>query len=65
MAERRFTVTEYDPGRPWIRVGESRHMSIELKEDESFAVWAAGAWPPPRFKAELEPDPLGPWQDPS
>ena len=39
-----FTITEHDPDRPWIVLG-SEHRTVELEDDESFALWAAGHWP--------------------
>jgi hypothetical protein len=49
-----FTLTEYDPDRPWIVRVTGRHV-IELPDDEDFAVWAADRWPDQRFRVELDP----------
>jgi hypothetical protein len=61
MPEYRYTVAEYEPTRPWVLVGALRQLSVELNEDEDFAVWAAQAWPRPRFQVDLLSE-LGPWQ---
>jgi hypothetical protein len=65
VREYRYTVAEYDPQRPWVLVGEIRQLAIQLDDQENFTVWAAQAWPPPRYKAELAPDELRPWPSPS
>jgi hypothetical protein len=57
-----YTLAEYDPDRPWVLVGEIRHLMVELDDNDTFSTWAARAWPPPRYKAETSPDELGPWQ---
>jgi hypothetical protein len=58
----RYTVAEYDPQRPWLLVGEIRHLTVELDDEHSFTSWAARRWPASRFKAELDAGRLGPWQ---
>ena len=63
VREFRYTVTEYDRNHPWLLVGEIRRLTVELEDTESFSAWAARTWPPPRYKAELEPEALGPWHD--
>lgn len=60
----RYALTEYDPQRPWLLVGQVQHLTVELESDQSFAEWAAKRWPPPRFSVGLEPGPLAPWQSP-
>jgi hypothetical protein len=62
MRTHRYQVAEYDPQRPWVLVDEIRQLTIQLNDDENFTAWAAQAWPPPRYKAELEPDELQPWR---
>lgn len=57
----RYTVAEYDPGRPWVVVGPLREFAVELEEGEDFRAWAAQAWPRPRYQVDLLPE-LGPWQ---
>ena len=59
MREHRFTLTEYDPDRPWVVRATGRHV-IELPDDQDFGAWAAERWPDQRFKVELEPK-LEPW----
>jgi hypothetical protein len=58
----RYTITEYDAARPWVSVGPLRRMTVELEDAEDFAVWAAQAWPRPRFQADLNREPLPPWE---
>lgn len=62
MPEYHYTVAEYDPQRPWLLVGEIRHLTVELDDEHSFTSWAERTWPAPRFKAELDAGQLGPWQ---
>jgi hypothetical protein len=50
----KFVLTEYDPERPWIVVGE-RQETVELATMASFHAWANEAWPAPRWRAELHP----------
>lgn len=52
-----YTVAEHDPDRPWIVVGEIRHLTVELEPGISFYEWASREWPRPRY--EVVPDP---WQ---
>ena len=59
MREHRFTLTEYDPDRPWVVRSQGRHF-IELPDDQDFAAWASERWPDQRFMVELEPN-LEPW----
>lgn len=61
VREYRYTVAQHDLQRPWIIVGQIRHLAVELEDDESFHEWAARAWPRPRYEAQLERQPLRPW----
>ena len=61
LPEFRYTVTEYDPAKPWLIVGPLRRETVQLDDSDDFATWAARAWPGPRFRAQLEPEPLAPW----
>ena len=63
VREFRYTVTEYDPYQPWLLVGATRRLTVELEDAEGFTAWAARTWPPPRYQADLEPEALRPWQD--
>lgn len=36
MREHRYTVTELDPQRPWVLVGEIRRLSVELEDGQDF-----------------------------
>jgi hypothetical protein len=63
VREFRYTVAEYDPQQPWLLVGEIRRLTVQLQDAETFTAWAARRWPTPRYKAELEPEALRPWQD--
>jgi hypothetical protein len=49
-----YSVTEYDPARPWVVVGQHRRLTIDLEEGEDFVVWAAEHWPAPRYRVEPE-----------
>lgn len=55
MPEFRFTVFEHDPQRPWIVLGPTQHLTVELKRADDFAAWAAQHWSRDRFTAELDP----------
>jgi hypothetical protein len=55
-----FTITEYDPSKPWIVVATSRD-SIELGDDQHFYNWANERWPRPKFGVKLDTPPLKPW----
>ena len=63
MHEFRYTFAEYDPRQPWLLVGEIRRLTVRLEDTETFSAWAARTWPAPRYKAELEPEALRPWQE--
>ena len=39
MLEYRYSVTEYDPDRPWVVLGSSRGQ-VTLPDDDSFFEWA-------------------------
>jgi hypothetical protein len=55
VPEFRFTVFEHDPDRPWIVLGPTQHLTVELEHADEFSVWAGERWPRPRFTAELDP----------
>ena len=55
-----YTVTEYEPERPWVVRSTSRG-SIELPQDTHFYDWAREQWPGPRFGVKLDRPPLSPW----
>lgn len=61
LPEYRYTLAEYEPTRPWVLVGALRRLSVELDDDEDFVVWAARAWPRPRYQVDRLPD-LPPWE---
>jgi hypothetical protein len=54
-----YTVTEYDPQRPWIVVGTS-HGQVTLPDDSNFFAWAHENWPAPRWGVQLDPWQLSP-----
>ena len=54
MREYGYTVTEHDPGRPWI-VLDQRHERVQLGAGMNFFQWAAGQYPPARFTVTLDP----------
>jgi hypothetical protein len=58
----RYSVTEYDPKKPWVVLGTSPGLTVDLPDPRSFPTWAAGQWPAPRYEARLEPEPLRPWE---
>lgn len=55
-----YAVTDHDPDRPWIVVGEIRHLTVQLQDDRNFFEWAAREWPAPRYQVQLEPWQLSP-----
>jgi len=50
-----FLSLEYDPVRPWIVVGDIRHLTVELEDGASFSDWAAREWPIPRYEVQADP----------
>jgi hypothetical protein len=54
-----FTLTEYDPTRPWIVRG-NEHRTITLDDDASFFEWAQELWPAPQWTVDLDPWQLAP-----
>jgi hypothetical protein len=62
VPELRYSVTECDPQRPWVMVTRTRGLVVDIDADD-FPAWAASAWPAPRYKTELEPGALRPWQE--
>jgi hypothetical protein len=59
MRTYRFTLTEYDPDRPWIVRGQDV-QTITLADGASFFEWAHEHWPAPRWSVELDPWQLTP-----
>ena len=59
MPEYGFTLTEHDPERPWIVVGQEQRI-VWLDDEARFFEWAAEQWPGPRWTAELDPWQLSP-----
>ena len=55
-----FTVTEYEPGKPWLIVSTGR-QSVELAGDADFHAWARAQWASERFRIELDRPPLTAW----
>jgi hypothetical protein len=51
----RYTVFEHDLQQPWIVLGETQHLTVELDNADDFPGWAADRWPSPQFTAELDP----------
>jgi hypothetical protein len=49
-----FTVTEHQPDKPWLVLGQERRI-VELEDGENFFMWAHRAWPEPRFTVQLDP----------
>jgi hypothetical protein len=52
-----YTVTEYDPKKPWLAISTSRRQ-VELDDAHSFVHWAHERWPAPRYTVQLDP-----WSD--
>jgi hypothetical protein len=58
MAAYSFTITEYDPGKPWV-VRSTGRSSVELPEGDDFAAWARETYPDRnRWKVELDREPF-------
>jgi hypothetical protein len=55
MRQYRFQVSEHDPARPWIVVGEIQHHTVSLEDEVNFYDWSSQRWPSPRYKVELRP----------
>ena len=54
MSVRRYTITEYEPGHPWLVVRFER-CSVELPDDVAFAPWAAEHHPGAHLRVVEEP----------
>lgn len=50
----RYTVVEHDPDRPWIIVGDTRHLTVDLEDASDFPGGVTRHWPRDRFTTELE-----------
>ena len=59
MRSYRFTLTEYDPDRPWI-VRARDTQTVTLADEASFFEWAHEHWPAPQWSVELDPWQLTP-----
>ena len=55
VSEFRYSVVEHDPSRPWIVVGETRHLVVDLESAGEFSEWAGRHWPRDRYTVQLEP----------
>lgn len=55
MPAYRYTVVEHDEMRPWVIVGQTRHLTVELERPDEFGEWAAEQWPRSRYTARLDP----------
>jgi hypothetical protein len=55
MRQYRFQVSEHDPARPWIVVGEIQYQTVSLEDEVNFYDWSSQRWPSPRYKVELRP----------
>jgi hypothetical protein len=56
-----YTLTNHDPGRPWLVVGR-QHRTVTLEADANFFEWAHDTWPAPRWSVELDPWEMSPTQ---
>jgi len=54
-----FTITEYDPDRPWMVLWRE-HRTIKLPDGRDFFAWTREQWPAPRWSVELDPWQLAP-----
>jgi hypothetical protein len=54
-----FTITEHDPEKPWLVLGQE-HGTATLPDVPAFFAWARERWPEPRWSIELEPWQLAP-----
>jgi hypothetical protein len=55
-----YTLTEHDPAKPWLIVGQE-HRTVELDDGVDFFAWAGEQWPAPRRSVQLDPRQLAPW----
>jgi hypothetical protein len=55
-----YSLTTYDPDRPWI-VLSREHRVIELPEGADFVVWARETYPGDATMVELDPQTQQPW----
>jgi hypothetical protein len=59
VSEYCYALTEHDPDRPWLVVGQ-QHRIVTLEDDANFFEWAHKEWPAPRWSVQLDPWELSP-----
>jgi hypothetical protein len=52
-----FTLTEYEPGKPWM-IRATGRQSVELEDGRDFHAWAREQWPADRYRVVLDRPPL-------
>jgi hypothetical protein len=55
VTEVRYTVLEHDPLRPWVVLGETRHLVVDLPSIDEFGAWARQRYPRDRYTVQLVP----------
>jgi len=55
-----YTVTMYDPDRPWI-VASREHGTVQLADGVDFGAWARQQYPDPQTTVQLDPQTQQPW----
>jgi hypothetical protein len=53
-----FSVTEFDPAKPWMIVSTRTGLSLEASSAEEFRERAQQEWPAERYTIELAPGEL-------
>jgi hypothetical protein len=60
VREYSFSLTTYDPDRPWI-VLRREHSTVQLADGVDFGVWARQTYPDAQTTVELDPQTQQPW----
>lgn len=54
MRDYGYTLSEHDPGKPWLII-RREHRTVTLEDDEQFYRWASKEWPAQNYTVELDP----------
>lgn len=50
-----YTLTEYEPDKPWLIISVRRGMTVELEDRADFFEWSHQQWTTDRYSVELDP----------